>query len=76
MTLVGVANWCGVQGEEPPEVQGFGAINYCKMSMLYDLVVTLAGHELAWGPGAEPPEFQGFWAINNCQMSMLLYLIL
>ena len=31
--------------------------------------MTLAGHELAWGPGAEPPEFQGFWAINNCQMS-------
>ena len=37
--------------------------------------MTLAGHELAWGPGAEPPEVQGFWAINNCQMSMLLYLI-
>ena len=36
--------------------------------------MTLAGHELAWGPGAEPPEVQGFWAINNCQMSMILYL--
>ena len=35
--------------------------------------MTLAGHELAWGPGAEPPEVQGFWAINNCQMSMILY---
>ena len=23
--------------------------------------MTLAGHELAWGPGAEPPEIQGFW---------------
>ena len=34
-------------------------------------LVTLAGHELAWGPGAEPPEVQGFWAINNCQMSMI-----
>ena len=37
--------------------------------------MTLAGHELAWGPGAEPPEVQGFWAINYCQMSMLLYLM-
>ena len=36
--------------------------------------MTLAGNELAWGPGAEPPEVHGFWAINNCQMSMLLYL--
>ena len=36
--------------------------------------MTLAGHELGWGPGAEPPEVQGFWAINNCQMSMILYL--
>ena len=44
------------------------------MSMLLYLVVTLAGHELVWGPGAEPPEVQGFWAINYCQMSMLLYL--
>ena len=36
--------------------------------------MTLAGNELAWGPGAEPPEVHGFWAINNCQMSMILYL--
>ena len=45
------------------------------MSIFYTLIVTLAGHELAWGPGAEPPEIQGFWAINYCQMSMILYLI-
>ena len=41
------------------------------MSIFYTLIVTLAGHELVWGPGAEPPEIQGFWAINYCQMSML-----
>ena len=26
------------------------------MSMILYLIVTLAGHELSWGPGAEPPE--------------------
>ena len=62
-------------GAEPPEVQGFWAINFVRCACSYTLVVTLAGNELAWGPGAEPPEVQGFWAINNCQMSMLLYLI-
>ena len=41
------------------------------MSIFYTLIVTLAGHELVWGPGAEPPEIQGFWAINYCQMNML-----
>ena len=37
--------------------------------------MTLAGHELAWGPGGGASEAQGFWAINNGQISIFLYLI-
>ena len=61
-----------------PEIQGFWAINYCQMSMLFiPYLVTMVGRQLGLRgvQGAEHQEAQGFWAINNCQMSMLLYLI-
>ena len=53
---LGVANSRGVRGEE---LRGFTTLNYRQMSIFYTLIVTLAGHELVWGPGAEPPENSG-----------------
>ena len=60
-------------GAEPPEVQGFWAINFCQMCMLLYPICDTGRSRIGVGSrgGAE---VQGFWAINNCQMSMLLYL--
>ena len=56
VTLVGRELVWGPEAKEPPEVQGFWAINYCQISMLlYPQLVTLAGHELALGPGGGAP---------------------
>ena len=74
MTLVGRELKWG-PGAEPPEVQGFWAINNCQMSMLLYPSCDTGRSRIGVGSrGEEPPEVQGFGAINNCQMSMLLYL--
>ena len=42
-------------GPEPPETQGFYTLNYRQMCIFYTLFVTLASHELVWGPGGGAP---------------------
>ena len=74
MTLAGHEFAWG-PGAEPPEIQGFWAINYCQMSMHFiPYLVTLVGRELAWGPGGGAPGSSGVLGNKYCQMSMLLYL--
>ena len=59
MTLAGHELGLG-PGAEPPEVQGFWAINYCQMSMLFiPYLVTMEGRELVWGPGGRAPGSSG-----------------
>ena len=76
MTLVGRELVWGREGvKEPPEVQGFWAINYCQMSMLLYLSCDTGRSRIGVGSRGEAPRSQGFWALNYRQMSMLLYLI-
>ena len=55
---------------EPPEVQGFWAINNCQMSMI--LYLSCDTGRSRFVPGSSGV-LGNKWAINYCQMSMLLY---
>ena len=48
----------GFRGRSP-QILGFYTLNYRQMCILYTLFVTLAGHELVWGPGGGAPGSSG-----------------
>ena len=70
-----VTNWCGVQGAEPPETQGFYTLNYRQTSIFLYFICVTGRSQIGVGCRAGAPRNSGVLYIKLSSDVHILYFI-